>query len=179
MHRLLAWGAPEFVLTRQQWVPRSIDEVFPFFENPHNLARITPSWLDFKILSMEPPVIRTGTLIDYKIRWLGLRYPWRTRIAEWVPGERFVDTQQNGPYILWHHTHTFDQRAGGVFLTDRVRYRLPFGPIGVLIYRLLVRRQLEKIFDYRVQKIAGLFSDGTVFSAPPQSPPSSSNTVHA
>lgn len=167
MHRLLAWGAPTYTLTRQQWVPRSIEEVFTFFEDPYNLPRITPSWLNFTILSMEPNVIRAGTRIVYRLRWFGIPYLWRTLIAEWVEGEEFVDTQESGPYILWHHTHTFEPCQGGVFLTDCVRYRLPLGLFGALLHRILIRRQLDTIFDYRVQKIAELLSDGELFRAAP------------
>jgi len=167
MHRLLALGAPEFVLKRQQWVPREIDEVFAFFEDPRNLPRITPPWLGFKLLSIEPDSIREGTQIVYRLRWFGVPYLWRTLIKEWIPNERFVDTQLNGPNILWHHTHTFEPRDGGVWMTDFVRCRLPFGPFGALMHRLLVRRQLDEIFDYRVQRIAELLSDGQAHIDPP------------
>lgn len=163
MHARWAWGALEYTLTRQQWVPRELDEVFQFFEDPRNLPRITPSWIGFRILSIEPSDIRAGTQIVYRLRWSGIPYLWRTLIAEWVRGERFVDTQLEGPYILWHHAHTFVATEGGVSMTDCVRYRLPFGPFGALLHRLLVRRQLEDIFDFRVRKIAEILSDGKIF----------------
>jgi hypothetical protein len=34
-------------------------------------------------------------------------------------------------------------------MRDTVRYALPFGPLGAAAHRLLVRRDLEAIFDYR------------------------------
>ncbi len=163
MNSILAWGAPEFTLTRQQWVPRKMEEVFPFFEDPRNLQNITPDWLNFKIVSIEPSEIRAGTLIVYKLRWLGIPYTWRTLITEWIPDERFVDTQLNGPYILWHHTHTFKADENGVLLNDCVRYRLPFGPFGSLLHRILIRRQLEEIFDFRVLKISEMLSNGVTY----------------
>ena len=168
MHRLLAFGAPVFTLCRQQWVPQPVDEAFPFFENPRNLSRITPRSLDFRIKEMKPEFIREGTLITYRLRSFGVPYTWRTLIAEWVPGERFVDTQIQGPYILWRHTHTFEACQGGALFTDRVEYRLPFGPIGVLLHGLLIRRQLTAIFDYRALMIADLLSNGELHISPPQ-----------
>ena len=164
MHRLLAWGAPEYVLERTQFIPKGIDEVFRFFEDPNNLPRITPHWLDFQILAVHPGsgasvdgVINAGTTIDYTLRWFGIRYRWRTLIECWEPGVKFVDTQIRGPYILWHHTHTFTPRAGGVEMTDRVRYRLPFGPFGMLGHAVIVRRQLDEIFDWRREKVSEIF----------------------
>jgi len=38
-------------LKREQWIPRSIQEVFAFFADAHNLEQITPRWLNFKIQS--------------------------------------------------------------------------------------------------------------------------------
>jgi ligand-binding SRPBCC domain-containing protein len=144
-----------------------MEEVFPFFDDPHNLPRITPQSLHFKITGMTPDVIRQGTLISYRLKWFGLPYRWKTLIESWEPGKRFVDTQISGPYILWHHTHTFETRGEGVFMTDRVRYRLPFGPLGTVLHAIIVKRQLNAIFDYRMQKIAEYLSEGKVFRKPP------------
>jgi uncharacterized protein len=162
MHARWAWGGAEYRLERAQWVPQAPVAVFPFFEDPHNLPRITPAWLGFKILKMEPDRIQAGTLIDYSLRWFGVRYRWRTLIESWEPNVSFVDTQIQGPYVLWHHTHTFESVDGGTLLKDVVRYRLPFGPFGMVSHALLVRRQLEGIFDYRMQRIAEAFSGGVI-----------------
>jgi hypothetical protein len=44
-----------------------------------------------------------------------------------------------------------------------VEYALPFGPVGRLAHLLLVRRQLESIFDFRERTVAELFgqNEGT------------------
>lgn len=164
MHSLWAWGAPEYVLEREQFIPRGLDDVFRFFEDPNNLPRITPPWLDFKILAVNTNlnatstgIINEGTTIDYTLRWFGIKYRWRTLIASWEPGVKFIDTQVRGPYILWHHTHNFEAINGGVRMIDRVRYRLPFGPFGMLGHALLVQRQLNTIFDYRFKNVSEIF----------------------
>jgi hypothetical protein len=42
-------------------------------------------------------------------------------------------------------------------MLDRVEYELPFGPLGSLAHRLLVRRTLNRIFDYRNTTISEIF----------------------
>jgi len=42
-------------------------------------------------------------------------------------------------------------------MIDVVRYRLPFGPLGRLVNALLVRRDVERIFDYRNRRIGQIF----------------------
>jgi ligand-binding SRPBCC domain-containing protein len=166
MNPCFAWGATTHELTRTQWLPQSPQELFPFFENPNSLATITPGWLGFRVISSSTDEICKDTQIVYTIRWLGLSVRWRTLIESWTPNREFVDTQLNGPYILWHHTHTFEPSGAGTLMTDRAKYRLPFGPLGEIMHHLLVRRQLEEIFDYRARAVAERFSGGRVFSAP-------------
>ena len=95
-----------------------------------------------------------GTLIDYRLRLHGIPVRWRTEIRSWEPGVGFRDVQVRGPYALWDHTHNFEPDGrGGTLMRDRVLYRVPLGPLGRLALRLLVRRDLERIFDYRATEI--------------------------
>lgn len=144
----------EFTFQAETGVPRPRTEVFPFFAEARNLQTLTPPWLKFEVLTPGPIILRAGTLIDYRITVHGLPIRWRTEIAEWEPPYRFVDVQLRGPYTLWHHTHTFEENAGGTGCRDLVRYR-PRG--GALINWLFVRRDVERIFQYRQQRLRELF----------------------
>jgi ligand-binding SRPBCC domain-containing protein len=132
------------------WLPRGIDDVFAFFGDAMNLERITPKFLNFRVLTPSPIAMGAGTLIDYRISLRGVPMRWRTLISAWEPPVRFVDEQLKGPYWTWIHEHTFEAEArGGVMGTrcrDVVRYDAPGGS---LVHRLLVRPDLERIFRYR------------------------------
>ena len=79
---------------------------------------------------------------------------WQTRIAVWEPPHRFVDVQLRGPYKLWEHTHTFESDGdGATVIADRVEYALPLGPLGAIAHRIVVRRDLARIFDHRAEII--------------------------
>ena len=102
---------------------------------------------DLGILNFE---MEAGTLIEYGLRLHRVPVRWRTRIEAWEPPRRFVDVQIKGPYSLWEHTHMFEEDGpGATIISDRVRYSIPFGLLGELANRLLVRRDLRQIFDYR------------------------------
>ena len=143
----------EFHFSAEQWLPRPRPEVFQFFSEARNLETLTPPWLNFEVLTPAPIVLRPGTLIDYRIRIHRIPIRWRTEILEWNPPHRFVDVQLRGPYHLWHHTHTFEERDGGTLCRDEVRYR-PRG--GALINWLFVRRDVEQIFAFRRDRMAAL-----------------------
>ena len=147
-------------LRREQWMPAPLGAVFGFFSDARNLQRITPPWLGFRILTAEPIEIAAGTRIDYALRLAGIPLRWRTRIADWKPGDRFTDVQERGPYQLWEHEHRFRPLGGGVLMTDVVRYALPWGPVGGVAHALGVRAALAAIFDYRAREIRRIFSEG-------------------
>lgn len=146
-----------YTLTREQSVSRPLDEVFGFFSRPENLARLTPDSLGFIVLTPSPIEMKAGAVIDYTIRVLGFRRHWRTLIESYDPPHRFVDIQLKGPYILWHHTHSFSKTGTGTLIRDDVRFVLPLGVLGRLAYSLLIKRQLDRIFKYRSKVISEVF----------------------
>jgi ligand-binding SRPBCC domain-containing protein len=147
--------SPIRILERKQRVELSIAEVFEFYGDAFNLETITPHFLGFKVTTPMPIEMREGALIEYRLRLHGIPIRWRTRIERWEPPHRFVDVQISGPYALWHHTHTFEPDGkNAVWITDRVRYAVPFGPLGTLAGALLVNRDIERIFDFRRDAVA-------------------------
>jgi len=150
-----------YELRREQLVPASLDVVFHYFEDPGNLAGITPAWLRFEIVRSTDERVREGTEIEYHIRWLGVRLPWVSRVTRWDPPRSFVDEQVRGPYRRWHHTHSFEPREDAVAMTDVIEYEMPAGPLGRLVHAIVVRRQLEAIFDYRASRVAERFPAGS------------------
>jgi ligand-binding SRPBCC domain-containing protein len=146
------------VLERSQRLPAPPAAVFPFFADARNLEAITPPLLRFRVVTPEPIAMRPGTLIQYRLRLRGIPVNWLTSIQEWEPPHRFVDVQLRGPYALWHHTHDLrDDGAGGTVMRDTVRYAIGFGPLGALAHRLVVRRDLERIFDFRARHVSQKF----------------------
>jgi ligand-binding SRPBCC domain-containing protein len=142
------------LLVRQQRIELAVEEVFAFYGEARNLARITPPWLGFEVTTPGPIEMGVGTLIEYRLRLHRVPVQWRTRIEAWEPPRRFVDVQIRGPYALWEHTHEFEEDGpAATIVRDRVRYSLPFGPVGDLGDRLLVRRDLRRIFDYRREAV--------------------------
>lgn len=146
------------VLERAQRLPGTPEEVFAFFADPLNLERITPPLLRFRVVT-APPAIGTGALIRYRLRVRGVPMSWLTAIEEWAPPHRFTDRQLRGPYALWHHTHAFEAAVGGgTVMRDVVRYRIGLGALGAAADALVVRRDLEAIFDFRAERVPALLS---------------------
>jgi uncharacterized protein (TIGR01777 family) len=141
-----------------QFIARPLDQVFRFFCDARNLEAITPAALSFEIHS-APEQVERGSTIAYALRLRGFPIRWKTLIAQWEPPFRFVDVQLRGPYRLWNHTHEFVERDGGVEVTDRIDYVLPYAPFGE-IASSMVRRDIESLFRFRRTAIAQALEQG-------------------
>ena len=145
-----------YIFSREQWLPRPLEDVFGFFSRPENLQVITPPWLNFRIVEC-PSSLKEGSLIRYRLRLRRLPVRWTSEITEWKPPFRFVDRQLSGPYRLWNHEHDFAAERGGTRIHDRVTYALPFGIIGRLAHRAIVESDVQRIFDFRADTMRNLF----------------------
>mgnify|MGYP003401969753 len=148
-------------VSREYTVNRPIEEVFEFFCNAENLELLTPSDLNFRILTPLPIIMRKGTLIDYRITLSGIPFSWQTEITEWQPPCRFVDRQLKGPYKIWIHEHLFTARGNETTVTDNVEFRSKGWIFEPLIYRFFVKKRLDRILDYRQSKFKTIFQEVT------------------
>lgn len=149
------------VLERSQRFEVPIEQAFEFYVDAGNLGPMTPPWLHFEVTTPGELILRRGALLDYRLKLHGVPLRWQGRIEAWEPPLRFVDVQVRGPYALWEHTHLFEPDGdAATVIHDRVRYALPLGPLGALAHRLFVRRDLERIFDYRSQVASERLASG-------------------
>jgi ligand-binding SRPBCC domain-containing protein len=140
-----------YSLKAVQTIPVTLQRAWEFFATPDNLKDITPPHLGFSIKSQQDGKrMYAGQIIEYSVKPLfGIQLYWMTEITHVMEGQYFIDEQRYGPYSLWHHQHHFREVAGGIEMTDIVHYKIPFWFLGDIAQRLLVKRELKKIFDYR------------------------------
>ncbi|MCH5718601.1 SRPBCC family protein [Niabella hibiscisoli] len=149
-----------YSLERTQQLNCTLPEAWRFFSSPHNLSGITPPDMNFVVLSeLNDGEFYEGMIIDYKVSPL-LNWPlqWRTVITQVQELKSFIDFQQKGPYQYWEHFHEFTPNENGVLMKDLVKYELPFGFLGSWMHRLVVRKKLHDIFDYRYRVLEKLFN---------------------
>ena len=145
--------------TRQE-LPVTIGKAWDFFSSPRNLSLITPPELDFRITAIpDSNEIFEGMIIDYTLKPLpGFTTRWKSMIDRVRKPYLFADRQLLGPYKFWEHTHNFTETPKGVLMTDEVKYILPLGPLGRIAHLLIVRKQLQKIFEYRRATLHKIFN---------------------
>lgn len=136
---------------KEQFLPASIDDVWDFISSPANLKEITPDYMGFEVLSegLEDKMY-AGMIISYKVKPVfSIPTLWVTEITQIKEKAFFIDEQRVGPYKIWHHQHHIEEVDGGILMKDIISYSPPFGFLGSLANKFLIKSKLNEIFDYR------------------------------
>lgn len=147
----------ESVLKKYQWINVSTPDVFEFFSSENNLEKITPPYLQFKVVGKNTEKIEAGTLIDYKLKIHGIPLKWKTKITHFVVNKSFTDVQLSGPYSKWEHQHDFITYKNGTLIKDEVVYKVPMGFLGKITAGPFVNHDVQNIFKFRSQIIKDNF----------------------
>jgi len=150
--RYLARRRPIYELRTTTVVKAPLQDAFAFFSKAENLGMLTPAAMKFSIEGRAPAIEEDAT-ISYRLRVGPLPIAWRSRIVSWIPGARFIDLQEKGPYSAWWHEHSFRSLGSSTLMEDRVRYAPPLGMLGRLANRLFIGPRLRRIFQYRADVI--------------------------
>jgi uncharacterized protein (TIGR01777 family) len=146
--RYLEGRPPAYELRTTTTLDVPLETAFRFFSQAENLGALTPPAMGFAI-DGRPPVVAEGATIDYRLRVGPVPIRWRTLIASFEPGRRFVDLQAAGPYHTWWHEHSFRADGRRTIMEDRVYYTPPLGVLGRMANRLFIVPTLRRIFQYR------------------------------
>ena len=103
--------------------------------------------------------MKLGDTVTWSARHFGI--PWRmtSRISAYERPVRFVDEQVRGPFRHWHHEHSFtwDAASGTTQMRDVISFAAPFGVIGRVAERLVLRRYMERLVASRNKHLSAQF----------------------
>ena len=91
-----------------------------------------------------------GDTVTWKARHFGLPFLLTSTISAYERPVRFVDEQVRGPFVRWHHEHLFEADPnGGTRMIDRIDFRSPAGPLGVLVDRVFLEGYMRGLIERR------------------------------
>jgi len=163
----------------EQWVPAPVERVFAFFADPHNLPRVMPPALGTRLvkLSLVPPRFPAGQVPPGTLRMAGagtemtvavrvipyfpVHERWIVNISEFELNHYFHDTQKQGPFRCWEHSHIFEpmmqQGTMGTLIRDEVEYDIGFGMVGRGLESTIFQSVFRATFNYRKRALEGIF----------------------
>lgn len=101
--------------------------------------------------------MRLGDQVTWEARHLGRTWRMTSQITEYQRPARFVDEMVAGPFAIFRHEHVFQARDGGIStsMADRLLYRSPLGPLGVLADVVGLKRYMRSLLLARNRYIKG------------------------
>ena len=100
-------------------------------------------------------LIGDGQEVTWRARHFGLPLRMTSRITALDFPVSFTDEQVRGPFKSFRHVHEFEATRSGSIMTDRVEFTAPYGILGLLVEKLVLRRYLERLIADRGQFLAG------------------------
>jgi ligand-binding SRPBCC domain-containing protein len=97
-----------------------------------------------------------GDVVTWEATHLGIRQRLTSKMTAFDRPRYFEDEQMAGPFVSFWHRHEFADKGGTTVMTDLVRYRAPFGPIGSLVERAFLDRYLRSFLERRAAHLRAL-----------------------
>ena len=103
-------------------------------------------------------LIGEGQEVTWQARHFGIPLRMTSRITALEYPQSFTDEQVSGPFKAFRHVHEFEATPTGSLMTDRVEFTAPFGPVGRLVEKLVLRRYLERLIVEREMFLSSMSS---------------------
>ena len=134
---------------KQTLIRASPERVFEFHEQPNVLTLLTPPSESARVIQ-SAKISEVGAQAIIETRILGpIKARWVAEHTLYEPPHRFEDIQVKGPFRSWRHRHIVEPVADSAILRDEIDYEPPFGFLGRLVAPILIKKRLQKLFDYR------------------------------
>jgi uncharacterized protein len=130
-------------------MPVPVEELFAYHARPGAFERLAPPWQRLDIVE-QTGGMRGGGRVVFDVRLGPLKRRWVAEMSGYEEGRQFVDTQVEGPFASWQHTHRFvalDDSSSE--LIDHVEYGLPVGGLTEWFGEGSVEKQLQRLFAFR------------------------------
>lgn len=90
-----------------------------------------------------------GSTVTWRARHFGIPFRLRSLVFDIDRPRGFRDRQITGPFGAFLHVHEFEEHPQGTLMRDTITFHSPFGPLGRLVDRLVMRTYLQRLIEER------------------------------
>ncbi|MEO7660622.1 MAG: SRPBCC family protein [Pyrinomonadaceae bacterium] len=98
-------------------------------------------------------MIGLGQTVTFEGTHFGMRQRLTVKVVEFERPRLFVDEMTEGRFRSFRHIHEFSTVEGGTLMRDTVEWVSPFGFLGRVADKLLIRRHLRDLITTRNAKL--------------------------
>jgi ligand-binding SRPBCC domain-containing protein len=131
------------------WIDAPVDRCFKLSTSIDLHVASTALTGEKAVDGVTSGLISNGETVTWRGRHLGLRLRHTSRIDGWRPSSYFRDVMIHGAFARFEHEHFFAAMDDGTRMRDELRFSAPWGPLGRLAAKMVVRRYLTALLIRR------------------------------
>jgi ligand-binding SRPBCC domain-containing protein len=112
------------------------------------------------IAGVTSGLISLGDEVTWEARHFGIRQRLTVRITEFDHPSRFQDIMVTGAFKRMQHDHEFIAQPPGTLMVDRFEFESPFGMLGWLVDRAILKGYLRRFLVNRNRVLKDLAESG-------------------
>jgi ligand-binding SRPBCC domain-containing protein len=94
-------------------------------------------------------LLELGDEVTFRGRHFGIWWQLTSRITAFESPLHFRDIQVRGPFARMEHDHVFEELGEGTRMVDRFAFEAPWGFVGRLVSRTLLKWHLRRFLEQR------------------------------
>jgi ligand-binding SRPBCC domain-containing protein len=131
------------------WIDAPVDRCFRLSASIDLHIASAASTGERAVEGVTTGLIGDGVTVTWQGRHFGLRLRHTSRVDAWRPYSYFRDVMVQGMFARFEHEHFFAPMDDGTRMQDELRFSAPWGPLGRLATKMLVRRHLTTLLIRR------------------------------
>jgi len=93
--------------------------------------------------------INIGEHVTWEAKHFGLKFRLTSQITEMEKPYKFTDEMTTGPFKSMRHQHLFNEVSDRTVMTDIFEFEAPFGFLGRLMEKLILKTYMTKLLAKR------------------------------
>ncbi len=143
-----------------------VEKVFHYCTDTDQMAQLLPPGLCFKILQRSTRHLSQGVTLEFEVRLFKIPFRRKLHVHSFSQGRHIAYVAQSSSFFACERDYYFESLPNNqTRVTDCVLYRLPLGPVGLLLDRLWVRPLLQRAFEHRRAVLQSIFQPAICVSS--------------
>jgi len=98
-------------------------------------------------------LIQLHETVTWRAKHFGIWFKMKVKIVDFENPNYFVDEMIKGPFKYMRHRHDFESKDNGTLMKCTFEFASPFGPIGSIVDKLIMRKHMTNFLEKRNQTI--------------------------
>jgi len=117
---------------------------------------VWPHTFEEAIAGLTEGLIELNQTVTFRATHFRIRQNLTSKITDFQKPDRFTDSMQKGAFKSLKHIHEFKKQGKGTLMIDTLEFQSPYGFIGLIFDRLVLKKYMTKFIDDRNQQLKTL-----------------------